>query len=67
MANQPECARLLTQTEDSLRAIRLHLTNYQLQLLQLTLRKPVKISYLPKDLEDLTSVAWLYARDVTKV
>ena len=67
MGNEPECVKLLTQTEVSLRAIRLHLVNYQLQLLRLTLRKPVEITYLPEDPEELSSVAWLYARDVTKV
>jgi len=39
MGNEPECAKLLTQTEISLRAIRLHLANYQLQLMRLSLLK----------------------------
>jgi hypothetical protein len=42
MGDEPECAELLTRTELSLRAIRLHLANYQLQLLRLWMRKPVE-------------------------
>jgi hypothetical protein len=36
MGSEPECAKLLVQTEISLRAIRLLLANYQLQLLRLS-------------------------------
>jgi hypothetical protein len=49
MTSQPECAKLLTQTEISLRAIRLHLDNYQLQILRLSLQKPVEIVSAQED------------------
>jgi len=48
MSEETECAKLLTQTEISLRAIRLHLLDYQLQLLRLSVRKPVEIVDLSK-------------------
>jgi len=52
MTSEAECAKLLTQTEISLRAIRLHLDNYQLQLLRLSLRKPVEMVCAQKDREE---------------
>jgi hypothetical protein len=39
-----ECSQVLEQIEASLRAIRLHLITYQLQLLRLSLRNPAKIT-----------------------
>jgi hypothetical protein len=48
MSDEPECAKLLTQTESSLRAIRLHLANYQRQLLRLWMRKPVEADDIPE-------------------
>ena len=49
MGKEPECARLLTQTELSLRAIRLYLINYQLQLLRLSLPKTITIVDVAKN------------------
>jgi hypothetical protein len=37
----PECEALLEQTQESLRAMKLHIVNYQLHMLLLTLRNPV--------------------------
>jgi hypothetical protein len=42
--NEPDCARLLAQIEESLHAMKRHVITYQLQLLQLSLRKPVEIT-----------------------
>jgi hypothetical protein len=39
-----KCSQVLEQIDASLRAIRLHLITYQLQLLRLSLRNPVKIT-----------------------
>jgi hypothetical protein len=44
MGNEPECAKLLVQTEISLRAIRLLLSNYRLQLLRLPSLKDTKLA-----------------------
>jgi hypothetical protein len=43
----PECESLLTQTQESLRAMKLHIVNYQLQMLLLSLRNPVGNSHQP--------------------
>jgi hypothetical protein len=37
----PECEALLEQTQESLRAMKLHIVNYQLHMLLLSLRNPV--------------------------
>jgi len=52
MSEEPECVKLLTQTESSLRAIRRHLANYQRQLLRLWLRKPIEVDDIPDVSED---------------
>ena len=49
MGTEPECAKLLTQTEISLRAIRLHLVNYQLQLLRLSVLNTAPAQKLHRD------------------
>jgi hypothetical protein len=43
----PVCELLLRQTHESLRAMKLHIVNYQLQLLQASVRKPVENSHEP--------------------
>jgi hypothetical protein len=50
MGTAPECAKLLTQTEISLRAIRLHLANYQLQLLRLSVMNTEPARKLHRDI-----------------
>lgn len=37
----PECEALLEQTQESLRAMKLHIVNYQLKMVLLSLRNPV--------------------------
>jgi hypothetical protein len=37
---KPECAEVIEQLHESLFAIRLHIINYRLQVLQLSLRNP---------------------------
>jgi hypothetical protein len=37
----PECEALLEQTQESLHAMKLHIVNYQLHMLLLSLRNPV--------------------------
>jgi hypothetical protein len=37
----PECELLLEQTQESLRAMKLHIVNYRLQMLLLSVRNPV--------------------------
>jgi hypothetical protein len=46
---EPECQALLEQTQESLRAMKLHIVNYQLQMLLLSLGNPVGNSYSPRD------------------
>jgi len=48
----PECARVVAQVDESLRAIKLHIITYQLQLLRLARRKQGEITDLPKDGEE---------------
>ena len=44
----PECETLLEQTQESLRAMKLHIVNYQLQMLLFSLRNPVGNSDSPR-------------------
>jgi hypothetical protein len=44
----PVCELLLKQTQESLRAMKLHMVNYQLKLLLASVRKPVEISLAPR-------------------
>jgi hypothetical protein len=46
---EPDCAQVLAQVEESLRAIKGHIVNYQLQLLLMRVGKKVEITYLPDD------------------
>jgi hypothetical protein len=43
----PECELLLEQTQESLRAMKLHIVNYRLQMLLFSLRNPVGNSDSP--------------------
>jgi hypothetical protein len=43
----PECELLLEQTQESLRAMKLHIVNYRLQMLLFSMRNPVGNSDLP--------------------
>jgi hypothetical protein len=45
---EPNCALLLAQVQDSVRAMRRHITNFQLQLLFLSVGKKVEITYSPE-------------------
>jgi len=45
---EPDCALLLAQVQDSVRAMRRHITNFQLQLLFLSIGKRVEIPYPPE-------------------
>ena len=45
----PVCERVLKQTQESLRAMKLHIVNYRLQILMLSVRKPVETSYAPRE------------------
>jgi hypothetical protein len=51
MGREPECAKLLRQTEVSLGAIRLHLANFQQQLLLLSSIKATQIVDTSEDHE----------------
>jgi hypothetical protein len=46
---EPDCAQVLAQVEESLRAIKAHIVNYQLRLLLLRAEKKVEITYAPED------------------
>jgi hypothetical protein len=41
---EPDCALVLAQVEDSVRAMRRHITNFQRQLLLLSIGKKVEIT-----------------------
>jgi hypothetical protein len=43
----PECEKLLEQTQESLRSMKLHIVNYQLQMLLLSMSNPVGNSASP--------------------
>jgi hypothetical protein len=45
----PVCERVLRQTQESLRAMKLHIVNYRLQILMLSVRKPVENSDTSRD------------------
>jgi hypothetical protein len=52
----PVCETLLKQTQESLRAMKLHIVNYQLKMLLLSVGNPVGNSYSPRNNgKDLTS------------
>ena len=44
---EPDCAQVLAQVEESLRAIKAHIVDFQLRLLLMRLGKKVEITYLP--------------------
>jgi hypothetical protein len=44
---EPNCALVLAQVEDSLLAMKRHITTYRLQLLLLSIGKKGKFTYLP--------------------
>jgi hypothetical protein len=46
---EPNCQLILEQVGESLRAIKAHAVNFQLQLLLLSLRKNVEITYPRED------------------
>jgi hypothetical protein len=43
----PECEELLEQTQESLRTMKLHIVDYQLKMLLLSMRNPVGNSDTP--------------------
>jgi hypothetical protein len=46
---EPDCAQVLAQVEESLRAMKGHIVNYRLRLLLLRAGKKVEITYAPDD------------------
>jgi hypothetical protein len=48
-SREPECKALLEQTQESLRAMKLHIVNYQLKMLLLSMGDPEGNSYSPHD------------------
>jgi hypothetical protein len=45
----PVCERVLKQTQESLRAMKLHIVDYRLKILMLSVRKPVQTSDAARD------------------
>ena len=45
----PVCERVLRQTQESLRAMKLHIVDYRLKILMLSVRKPVQTSDAARD------------------
>jgi hypothetical protein len=44
-ATEPDCALVLAQVADSVRAMKRHITNFQMQLLSLSVGKKIEITY----------------------
>lgn len=52
VSQNPECAKVIAQTKESLRAMKLHIIDYRLRVLLLSLRNPVQTTDISKDGEE---------------
>jgi hypothetical protein len=52
VSQDPQCAKVIAQTKESLRAMKLHIIDYRLRVLLLSLRNPVETTDISKDHEE---------------